>query len=361
MGGAAVAHDDRTEKPTPRRRERARREGQFARSADVGGSLVLAAGLFAITLLGPAAVNATGNAFREIFGEIATPGRATTAGGLHALLEVGLATIASTVGPIALVCLLAGLLAGAGQVGFRPALRPLKLDFKRINPVSGARNLFGPNAIFETLKALAKLGVVGGAAAVAIVPQMGALAAEVGLPPGLLGKTMGSRGMAIAQHAAFAYLVIAAIDYLWQWRRHQRALRMTKQEVKDEMRQYGLPAEVRMALRRRQAQAARKRMMAAVPTADVVVANPTHFAVALRYDGTRTAPQVVAKGQDLIALQIRRIAEEHAVPVVHEPPLARALYASCEIDQMIPEELYAAVARVLAFVYRLARRRRYAA
>lgn len=356
-----MAREDRTEKPTPRRRQRARKEGQFARSADLGGSLVLAGGLFAITLLGPAIVTSTANAFREIFGEIAMPARATTAGGLHALLEVGLTTIASTVGPIALVCLLGGLLAGAGQVGFRPALQPLKLDFKRINPVSGARNLFGPNAAFETLKAIAKLSVVGGAAALAIVPGVGALAAEVGLAPGLLGETMGSRGMAVAQHAAFAYLVIAVVDYLWQWRRHERALRMTKQEVKDEMRQYGLPAEVKTALRRRQAQAARKRMMAAVPTADVVIANPTHFAVALRYDGSRTAPEVVAKGQDLIALQIRRIAEEHRVPVVHEPPLARALYASCEIDQTIPEELYAAVARVLAFVYRLARKRRYAA
>jgi flagellar biosynthetic protein FlhB len=135
---------------------------------------------------------------------------------------------------------------------------------------------------------------------------------------------------------------------------------MTKQQLKDEVRQYGLPAEVKAAQRRRQMQAARNRMMAAVPEADVVVANPTHFAVALRYDGSRTAPEVVAKGQDLIALQIRRIAEEHEVPIISDPPLARALHGSAEIGQIIPEELYAAVARVLAFVYRTARRRRYA-
>jgi flagellar biosynthetic protein FlhB len=115
-----------------------------------------------------------------------------------------------------------------------------------------------------------------------------------------------------------------------------------------------------MALRRRQMQAARARMMAAVPTADVVVTNPTHFAVALRYDGSRTAPELVAKGQDLIAAQIRRVAEEHDVPIVPDPPLARALHQSVEIGQIIPEELYAAVARVLAFVYRLAGRRRLA-
>jgi flagellar biosynthesis protein FlhB len=355
-----MARDDRTEKATPKRRERARKQGQIARSTDVGGSLVLAAGLFAITLLGPSVVSSVGAAFHEILAEIATPARATTAAGLHSLLDVGIATLGATVGPIAAVCFGAGLLAGAGQLGFRPALRPLTLDFKRINPVSGARNLFGPNALFEMLKAVAKLATVGGVAALAIVPGMSALAAEVGLPPGALGLVMGHRGMEIAQHATFAYLVIAALDYIWQRRRHEQGLRMTKQEVKDEMRQYGLPAEVKNALRRRQAQAARKRMMAAVPEADVVIANPTHFAVALRYDGSHAAPEVVAKGQDLIALQIRRIAEEHDVPIVHEPPLARALHASCEIGQTIPEELYAAVARVLAFVYRLARRRRYA-
>jgi flagellar biosynthetic protein FlhB len=355
-----MAHEDRTEKATPKHRERARKKGQVARSADVGGSLVIAAGLFAISLLGPSVVNAAQGPFREIFAEIAAPTRATTAAGLHSLMEVGLSTIALTVGPIAGICLAAGLFAGAAQVGFRPAPRALALDFKRINPLSGARNLFGPNLIFEALKAVTKIAVVGAVAALAIVPGMSALAAEVGIPPGALGLAMGHRGMEIAQHATFAYLAIAAIDYAWQRRRHERGLRMTKQELKDEVRQYGLPAEVKAALRRRQLVAARKRMMAAVPEADVVIANPTHFAVALRYDGSNLAPEVVAKGQDLIALQIRRIAQEHDVPIVSNPPLARALHASTEIGQMIPEELYAAVARVLAFVYRIAQRRRYA-
>ena len=150
------------------------------------------------------------------------------------------------------------------------------------------------------------------------------------------------------------------IDYAWKRHRHEQQLKMTKQEVKDENRQYGVSAEVKAALRRRQMQAARVRMMAAVPEADVVVTNPTHFAVALTYDGTRTAPEVVAKGKDLIALQIRRVAEENDVPVITDPPLARALHASVEIGQIIPEELYAAVARVLAFVYRLAGRNRMA-
>ncbi len=349
---------DRTEKATPKHRERARKKGQVARSADVGGSLVLAAGLFAITLLGPSIVTSCQAAFRDIFAAIANPAGATTAASLKGLMDTSLSTIALTFGPIAGICLATGVLAGVAQVGFHPA--PMTLDFRRINPISGIRNLFGPNLIFEALKAVAKIAVVALVAALALVPGLTGLAAELGIPPGALGTIMGHRALAIAQRAALAYLLIAAVDYAWQRRRHERKLRMTKQELKDELRQYGLPAEVRSALRRRQMQAARARMMAAVPDADVVVANPTHFAVALRYDGSRTAPEVVAKGQDLIAAQIRRVAEDHDVPIVSDPPLARALHAGTEIGQTIPEELYAAVARVLAFVYRMARRQRYA-
>ncbi len=355
-----MAHDDRTEKATPKHRQRARKQGQVARSSDLGGSLVMASGLFAITLFGPRIVESAKGAFLSIFGAIAHPTHATSAGGLHTLLSTAISTIGLAVGPIAAICLGAGLLAGGAQLGFRPVPQPLKLDFKRINPISGARNIFGPNALFEALKAIVKVGVVGGVAALALLPGMSTLASEVGLPPGALGIVLGRRGMEVAQHAAFAYLAIAAIDYIWQRRRHERQLRMTKQQVKDEMRQHGLPAEVKAAQRRRQMQAARNRMMAAVPQADVVVANPTHYAVALRYDGSHSAPEVVAKGRDLIALQIRRIAEEHDVAVISDPPLARALHASVEIGQVIPEEFYAAVARVLAFVYRAVRRRRYA-
>ena len=164
--------------------------------------------------------------------------------------------------------------------------------------------------------------------------------------------------MGIAVRATIAYLLIAVIDLIWQRRRHAKSLKMTKQEVKEESKQAQLPAEVKSALRRRQIQAARARMMAAIPQADVVVTNPTHFAVALSYDGSHPAPVVVAKGQDLVAKQIRRIAEENNIPIVPDPPLARTLHKSVEIGQMIPAELYAAVAQVLAFVYRMAGRRK---
>jgi flagellar biosynthesis protein FlhB len=355
-----MAHDDRTEKATPKHRENARKEGQIARSADVGGSVVVAAGIFSLSLLGPRIATAIEESFGEIFRAIAQPAQTAGTSALKTPLHAALSAVEVGVGPIAAICLAGGLLAGAAQVGFRPAPRPLKLDFNRINPLSGAKNIFGPNAIFETAKAIAKIAVVGLVAGLTLIPGMTGLAAELGIAPGALGPMLSSKALAVAQRATFAYLLIAVLDYAWQRRRHERGLRMTKQQVKDELRQHGLPAEVKAAQRRRRMQAARNRMMAAVPDADVVVTNPTHYAVALRYDGTHTAPQVVAKGQDLIALQIRKIAAEHDVAVVPDPPLARALHASTEIGQIIPEELYAAVARVLAFVYRAARRRRYA-
>jgi flagellar biosynthetic protein FlhB len=355
-----MPRDERTEKATPKHRKRAREKGQVARSPDLGGSVVLVAGLLVLSLMGPRIVDDATNSFRGILAEIPYSGQATSATGLNGLMHSALSTIALAVAPVAATCMVAGVLAGVAQVGFRPGAHSLKPDFRRINPASGVRNLLGPNAIFEALKAIAKIAVVGAVAALALLPGLTTLAAKVGMPPGALGALLGQSALSIAQHAAFAYLVIGLLDYAWKRRRHERMLRMTKQQVKDETRQYGVSAEIKAAQRRRQMQAARARMMAAVPKADVVLTNPTHYAVALLYDGSRTAPEVVAKGKDLIAAQIKRVAEENDVPVIANPPLARALHSSTEIGQLVPQELFAAVAQVLAFVYRVAGRRRLA-
>ncbi|HEV2997968.1 MAG TPA: EscU/YscU/HrcU family type III secretion system export apparatus switch protein [Solirubrobacteraceae bacterium] len=349
---------DRTEKATPKHREDARKKGQVARSPDLSGALALSAGLLGLSVLGPGIAHTIAASFRETLGEIGRPAQATSAAGLRTLFYSGLQTIALSTGPIAGICMATGLIAGVAQVGLRPSPQALSFDLRRINPIAGARNLLGANLVFLTLKTLAKLSAVGAFAGFALIPGTQALAAHVGIPPATLGVMIAGKAIAVAQRAAFAYLLIGVIDYAWQRRRHEKRIRMTKQELKDETRRHGLPAEVKSAIRRRQLQAARARMMAAVPEADVVVTNPTHYAVALRYDGTRTAPEVVAKGKDLIAAQIRRVAEEHEVPIVADPPLARALHGSVEIGQMIPAELYAAVAQVLAFVYRMAARRR---
>jgi flagellar biosynthetic protein FlhB len=350
--------ENRTEKATPRRREDARKRGQVARSPDLSGSLVLIAGLFTIALLGGHIADALASCMRTIFAGISNPQTVTSAAGLKALLSVGLTTVALTVGPVAGACLLSAVVGGVVQVGGLPRARALRFDWHRISPAAGAKNLLGPNLLFETGKAIAKVAIVGLVAALSLLPGISGLAAKVGIQPLALGALSGRTAIAMAERAAFAYLLIGLVDYAWRRRRHERSLRMTKQEIKEEERRHNVAAEVKQALRRRQLQAAKARMMAAVPDADVVVTNPTHFAVALKYDGSKPAPEVLAKGQDLIAAQIRRVAEEHEVAIVADAPLARALYGSTEIGQVIPAELYVAVARVLAFVYRIAHRAR---
>jgi flagellar biosynthetic protein FlhB len=244
------------------------------------------------------------------------------------------------------------------MVGFRPSGKALKPDFRRINPVSGAKNLFGPNMLVETGKSIAKVGVVAAIVAVALLPKLPEFGGMVGLSPTDFGSILATDMGSLVKRAAFAYLFIGLADFAWAKRRTEKSMKMDKQEIRDEAKNANLPAEVRGMIRRRQMEASRKRMMSNVPTADVVVTNPTHYSVALRYDTSRAdAPEVVAKGKGIIALRIRELAAEHGVPVVPDPPLARGLYASVEIGHLIPEEFFGAVAAVLAFVYRTAARR----
>jgi flagellar biosynthesis protein FlhB len=353
-------HDpDKTEKATPKRRHEARKDGNVAKSTDLNGAVVLAAGLVGLMFMGPKVIAGVSDAMRTIFGQIAHPGAATTAAGLHSLVHLGLMTMLTTVAPITGMCLFAAVTVNVAQVGFKPTFKPLKPNFKKLNPINGFKSMFfSVRMPFEGAKALAKVAAVGAVVALALIPQLTHLGASVGTPPAALGSLIGSSVMGIAQRAAIAYFLIGVIDLIWQRRQHAKGLRMSKREVKDEFKQTTLPPEVKSALRRRQVQAARARMMAAIPQADVVVTNPTHFAVALQYDGSHPAPVVIAKGQDLVAKQIRRIADESGVPIVPDPPLARSLHKSVEIGQMIPAELFAAVAQVLAFVYKMAGRRR---
>lgn len=348
---------DKTEKATPKRREEARRRGQVAKSMDLNGAVVLVAALLALSLLAPHVAAVAEGAMRDGFARMAHPQQMMTAAGLGELFAMTARSLLLGVAPIAGVCLLAGIVANLGQTGIKPATQALVPDPKRLNPVNGAKNLFGTRMLFEGGKSIAKVAVVGVIVALALIPKLTDVSATVGASPAALGAQLASMVLAIAQRAAFAYLLIGAIDFGYQRWRHEKSLRMSKEDLKEEMKQHSLPAEVKGALRRRQLQQARARMMAAVPQADVVVVNPTHFAVALKYDGTKPAPECVAKGQDLIALQIRRLAEEHGVPVIEDRPLARSLHAAIEVGQLVPEELFQAVAQVLAYVYRVARRR----
>lgn len=351
-----MAGEDRTEKATPKRKADARAKGQVSKSADLTGAGVLIASLIALSVFAPHMGRETEAAMRGALALISTPDVVNQEGISTLLLETGRSAFFA-VAPIAAVCLVTGVVLNVLQVGLKPSPKAMKPDPKKLDPLKGAKNIFGPNMLVEGGKSVAKVSVVALIAGFAVVPSLPELASLVGLPAREIVGKISETIMDVAQRAAIAYLAIGFIDVFWQRYRTAKQMRMTKDEVKREHKEHAPPAEVRAAMKRRQMEAARARMMAAVPGADVVVTNPTHYSVALKYDGTNSAPVVVAKGQDLVALEIRRIADEHGVPIVPDPPLARSLHASVEVDREIPEELYQAVAQLLAFVYRVAGRR----
>jgi flagellar biosynthesis protein FlhB len=344
---------DKTEKPTPKRRQEARKEGQVARSMDMNGAIVLLASLMVLSAMAPKMMDGLKQMMRNTLMLIGTPD-VVTKEGLGPIVADNTMVMIKVIGPIAAVCLVAGLIVNVAQVRWNPTTKPLKPNFKKINPLTNAKQTFGPQMLFEGGKTIAKVGAVGGIAALALFPKLDELASLVGMPPEALLPHLAHLILGIAQRAGAAYLLIAVVDYGWQKYRHEKQLKMSKQEIKEEAKSQDSPQEVKSAIRRKQMEQARKRMMDDVPTADVVVTNPTHYSVALRYDGESLAPEVVAKGKDLIAFQIRKIAKEHGVPVIADPPLARGLHKSVEVGHQIPEEFFQAVAQLLAFVYRVA-------
>ena len=348
--------EDRTEKATPKRRKDARKKGQIAKSADLSGAVVLVAALGSLAVFGPQIAGGLADTMRGMLADAGNPDKVAGTG-LGAIAGTAGMAIAVAIAPVALACLFAALVVNVGQVGLNLNPAGLKPDFKRLNPIQGAKNLLGPNGWVELGKSIVKVTVVGAIAAMALLPNMSKLAAMTGIEPPALGAAIAGLAAGIAWKAAAAYLLIGAIDLLWQRHRNEKKMRMTKEEVKREHKEEQLSPELRASMRRRAQQMSRGRMMSAVLGADVVVANPTHFAVALAYDGKRPAPTVVAKGQDLIALEIRRVAEEAGVPVVEDKPLARSLYDAVPLEAEIPADFYRAIAELLAYVYRTARRR----
>jgi flagellar biosynthesis protein FlhB len=347
--------NDKTEKATPKKKEEARRKGQVAKSPDLNGAVVLLAALVGLSAFAPKMYHRMADAMREILTYVSQPEIVGRQGVGKVLSEVASAWLLS-VAPIAAVCLVAGVLVSVAQVGLQPSPQALKPEFKKLNPLQGAKQIFGTHALFEGTKSIVKVCAVGAIAVLAVLPKLEEMASLVGMPPAVFLPMLGKQVLVVCQRAAFAYLVIAVADVTYQRYRHEKGLKMDKQEVKDEHKQQSLPSEVKSMQRRRAMQMAGERMMAGVPTADVVVTNPTHYSVALRYSADALAPVVVAKGQDLVAFRIRELAKEHGVPVVPDPPLARAIHGTVEIGQMIPEELFQAVAELLAYVYRVAGR-----
>src|SRR5919202_1634174 len=239
-----MAAGEKTEKATPKRREEARKKGQVARSQDLNGAVVMIAGLIALAFWAPQMVDKLGESLRSTIGMMASP-RAITANTIAQLFREGGKTLALAVGPVAAACVAAGIVANVVQVRPRLSAAGIKPDPKKLNPLAGFKNLFGPNVLFEGAKNITKVAIVGAITGFAVLPKLEELSALVGMAPGDFVSKLGHSVLGIAQRAAAAYLLIAILDYVYQRWRHEKSMRMEKQEVKEEQKQFTSPPEVR--------------------------------------------------------------------------------------------------------------------
>jgi len=337
---------ERTEKPTAQRRRQVRRDGRLSRSTEIGTW----AAMLAATWLLPVSLRSAAARAGDLLVRVPEVVRSPEPGLALRLLREAVLAGALAAAPLCLALMAVGMAAAVAQGGLHPSLKLLAPKFSRLNPVPGIKRMAGPHALWELVKALVKTATLGAVLYSSVRGLVPALIGSGSLP---LGELLGLAGAAVAQlarTAALAGLVMAGVDFAVVYRRNAKALRMTKHEVKEENRRSEGDPHVKSAIRSRQLATARRRMMSDVPKADVVVVNPTHVATALRYDPARGAPRVVAKGAGVVATKIREVATAHRIPLVQDVPLARALYAGCEVGAEIPPDLYAAVARVLAFV-----------
>jgi flagellar biosynthesis protein FlhB len=350
----AEQQDDasKTEEPTPKRLQTAREKGQVTVSQEVKNWAMLLGAAFGLAVLAPGIMHGvTATAFKFVESPHAisldVENMQEALSGL--LLDIGWA-----VAPIVGLMVVLAIVANVGQVGFLWAPTKIAPQLQKISLINGVQRLFSMRTVVEFLKGLAKLVAVAAVAFGLVFSAMNDIELISSFSLGQILDRIQLVAILLTAGTVAVMTVVAALDYAFQRRSFIKQMRMTKQEVRDEHKQAEGDPQIKARIRRLRMERAQKRMMAAVPEADVVITNPTHFAVALAYEmETMSAPRLVAKGADVLAQRIREIAEENQVPLVENPPLARALYASVELDQEIPPEHYQAVAQVIGYVMRL--------
>lgn len=342
----------KTEDPTPKRLEEARKKGQVAVSREVNNWLMLLAATILIAALSPPVMFKLQMHLRAYIEHAhdmpQAPGGFSIVLGDSFWVVLGILTL-----PL-LVLMAAAFLGPFLQTGPLFAPEVIKPDLSKVSPVQGFKRLFSLRAIMEFVKGLLKIAMVGAIGTVLLYPFCGGAEHFVGLPVPQLLYEMKALVVRLMIGVLVVLAVIAAIDLLFQRSQHMKKMRMTKQELKDEYKQTEGDPHVKAKLRQLRTERARQRMMQNVPKADVVITNPTHFSVALQYKPDEMeAPVCVAKGVDAVALRIREIAKEHDIVIYENPPLARVLYDTVEVDETVPEEHYKAVAEVISYVFKL--------
>ncbi|MEB3298262.1 MAG: flagellar biosynthesis protein FlhB [Candidatus Sericytochromatia bacterium] len=346
-----MAEPEKTEEATPKRRSDARNKGNVLRSNDVAVAGTLAVALLLFRLNWARSSEALASLMERRLGSLHAPDMTAERLGTMLLEDGGV--LISVAAPFALGLMLAGLVIQRAMVGQLLTTEPLRPDLKRIDPIAGFKRLVSGRAVMELVKNLAKMAVLGGVSWQVLQNAGPGLVVALGSDPGIFAPRIGSALWTLGVRIVLVLLAFAAFDWWWQKRSYEKSLKMSKQEVKDENRNSEGDPLIKGEIRKRMRQAARRRMMQQVPLASVVVTNPTHFAVALRYHPEDVpVPIVIAKGTDEIALRIRELARQHGVPVVENPPLARQMMRQVELGETIPAELYQVVAEILVSVQR---------
>ncbi|MGI8664632.1 MAG: EscU/YscU/HrcU family type III secretion system export apparatus switch protein [Jatrophihabitans sp.] len=343
---------EKTEKATPRKLKKARRDGQVGHTPELGSWGSVLAASFVIPSVGRSLMGISQTCLVQVGATIENPdvGRAI------AMTRSAMTNAVLATAPLAILVLLTAVATAGVQGGIWVAPKLLVPKLTRLNPLNGFKRMFGPQGAWALLKSLGKLAVLTAVTYLSVRQLVPTLTASGSLPLSAVMQAAITAALRLIRIGALAGLGLAVADIAVVRKRNNKQLKMTKHEVKEEMRSSDGDQLLRGAMRSRALAISRNRMMADIPSADVVIVNPTHVAVALKYDPARGAPRVVAKGADHLAARIRELAERSRVPMVADVALARTLYATCDIGQEIPADMYQGVATVLAFVMRLRRK-----
>ncbi|MBI4734041.1 MAG: flagellar biosynthesis protein FlhB [Rubrobacteridae bacterium] len=344
--------DGRTERATPKRRSETRKKGQVARSMEINSALVILAIFFALKMLGQ-------NLFSDLkdlvvyFLSSSSTIDLTEKNVSLLFMNVSIYVLKMIL-PIVLIAAVAGIIASIAQTGFMMTLKPLAPKLSKISPKTGIKRMFSSKSVVDLLRSLIKIAIISYLAFSIIRDRYPEINQTINMDLYGIIITFTSIAYELGLKTGIALLILAIVDYFYQKYSFEQSIKMTKQEVKEEHKQAEGDPRVKSMIKRKQFEMSMRRMMQAVPTADVVITNPVHLAIAIKYDVSEmSAPRVIAKGQRLIAERIKELARENDVPVVEDKPLARSLFKNVEVDQEIPVDLYKAVAEVLAYVYQL--------
>lgn len=348
--------DSKTEEPTQKKIDEAIQKGDVAKSQELSTFFVLASAMVFVAWLSPGVAGDLAKSLAAFIDHADT--MATDPAGIERIVLHLVGLIGGVLALPALLFLVAGIGGNAMQHRLLFTFEPLIPKLSKISPISGFKRLFSVDGLVQGLKGVIKITIVAAAMTFALQPEFAHLQGIVAVEP--VGVLEVTRRAALRLMGAVVVVMafVAGLDYLFQRHRWVKRLRMTREELKEEFKQTEGSPEIKGKIRQMRMARARRRMMAAVPTATVVVTNPTHYAVALKYESGMKAPMLVAKGMDDVALKIRALAAANEVPIVENPPLARALHAGVDLDKEIPEEHYRAVAEVIGFVMRLREKRR---